>query len=133
MEYEKLDFTKAPKTGYLLAYFRTGVVFTKYEMGNNKIKAEEFEAKDSSELLELHLFDEEKEYRVIQKANGEYLDNVIESKEKENYILEEMYLEEVYEEVGTKLKVENHITFDGDGMIQVENYRLAGVVGKEGV
>ncbi|MCD8097691.1 MAG: hypothetical protein LUE31_06610 [Lachnospiraceae bacterium] len=46
-------------------------------------------------------------------------------------IAEEMYLEDEYRSLGSALRVVNYLSYGKNGMIQVVNYRLVGVIGKE--
>ena len=55
---------KAPHSGYMLLYTRQDVIFEKYDNIDN-IKNDilsKVDSKSNNELLEVHLFDNEKEY-----------------------------------------------------------------------
>jgi len=64
-KYHKFDLEKAPEKGFALCYYTTGVEFGIY----NKTEGFMWEDKHLEEnLLEMHIFDFEKEFRVI-KSN----------------------------------------------------------------
>ncbi len=117
---------EAPQAGQLLAYTRKNVIFQPYGA------LEEVEEWLSQEdLLEVHLFDEEKEYRSIATRSKRYKDGVIETvadfSEREE---ETLYKEQIRLENGQgMITVLNHIKYDdkGDGatgMASIDNYRL---------
>ncbi len=124
MKWEDLkEKEEAPEKGWMLAYLREGVQFQQYgslEEVREKIRA--------GELLELHLFDKEKEYRCIASQSRRY--------EEKGFIVErvvpdldeksrETYEEDIYlEDLGKKIHVLNYLKYDGNGMLEVDNYRL---------
>lgn len=116
----------APLKGYILAYSKKGVLFSEYDVSvtNNM----EFQQWKYGELLELHIFNEKKEYRaVFSEDRQKYIEAVIqeqEDKEEKNVKVEYMFLKNS----SKKLKVVNYIAYDGNDMIVINNYRLAGVI-----
>ncbi len=64
---------KAPHSGYMLLYTRQNVVFEKYDFENiDDIKNNILSKVDkmpNNELLEVHLFDNDKEYRAIKTTS----------------------------------------------------------------
>lgn len=117
---------KAPATGQLLAYTRENIVFESYSSPD---EADEF-LKDK-EILELHLFDQKKEYRAISSMKrGKQ--NVIEYMadfpyEKNSVYKEEVYLEKTcLEKAGgnTTVTILNHISYGSTGMAAIDDYRM---------
>lgn len=125
---DNLDFTKAPQKGILLAYFRTKVIFDTYEIVEKEIKSSKYGAVQGEKLLELHLFNSEKEYRAVLSGGNKYIQTEICRESDGDTIEEEMYLSEKFQKFGDKLKVVNLLSYDDSGMIRIENYRLAGVM-----
>ncbi len=113
---------QAPAQGQMLAYTRQKVIFRPYE-GREKVT----EVLGNSELLELHLFDEQKEYRCVASGSSRFPSGVIEtvadfSEEDERTLYrEDVLLEDSQEEI----TVLNHIAYNEEnGMAYVDNYRL---------
>lgn len=114
---------EAPHEGQVLAYTRSCVIFHSFS-GLEELKLE----LENSELLELHIFDQEKEYRSIasrsRRAQGGVFEAIADFTEKG----EDVYKEEVLLEApdnGKKLIVLNHLQFNKDsGMAYIDNYRL---------
>lgn len=128
MKYSDLNIEeKAPHSGQLLAYTRTQVLFEKYT-DLNKAK----ELLDGQELLEVHMFNKEKEYRAVatkgkRKFDG-CNDGVIEHEAKfENDDMkvykENVLLDNKYKNYGS-ITVLNHIDYDELGMAKFDDYRL---------
>jgi len=130
MGLEKLkNINDAPCAGHVLAYFRrAGILFEKYDTLEGvlaKIDATILEKDDT--LLELHLFDAEKEYRCIKTEAKSRLEDYIEylagfKEEAASVYAEEVELEK---HMPGQLVVLNHITYQEDnGMAVVDDYRL---------
>lgn len=112
----------APVQGQMLAYTRQKVLFQKYE-GQEEV----FRILGSGELLELHLFDEQREYRCVASRSSRFPSGVIETvvdfPEEDEWTVykEEVLLEDSQEEI----TVLNHIAYDQEnGMAYVDDYRL---------
>jgi len=119
-----INYDKMPCKGYVFACYRTEVIFQKYD-GIEELK--ELLIK-TSELLELHAFDEKREYRLIRKQTGAYMETIIEDtsdKDAATEKIEYVKIEKKYEDVLKVLKVINYIEYDENGMIGINNYRLA--------
>lgn len=121
-------FNSAPAQGYMLAYFRKKILFEKYvDIAKVKIFLEN-EEMTKEELLELHLFDSEKEYRCVSTRSKRFPKGIIEHvsdfefyEGTESVFAETVLLEN---ETGT-LTVLNHIDYnDENGMAIVDDYRL---------
>lgn len=128
MKYSDLNIEKkAPHSGQLLAYTRTQVLFEKYT-DLNKAK----ELLDGQELLEVHMFNKEKEYRAVATRGKRKFENcndgVIEYVADFAYNEKEVYKETVlldnkYKAYGS-ITVLNHIDYDELGMAKFDDYRL---------
>ncbi|MDO5423021.1 MAG: hypothetical protein Q4F41_04780 [Eubacteriales bacterium] len=115
---------KAPERGQILAYTRLErPIFHAYEsLGQIE---EEIAGK---ELIEIHLFDREREYRAV-AARRRIIETLADFPENDR---ERVYAETVLLEDGGTITVLNHIRYDveisGDedatGMAVIDNYRL---------
>lgn len=112
----------APAQGQMLAYTRQKVIFKKYE-GREEL----FETLAGKELLELHLFDEQKEYRSVASKSRRFPSGVIEvitdfpEEDEWTVFKERVLLEDSQEEI----TVLNHIAYNEEnGMAYVDDYRL---------
>ena len=116
----------APSTGYILAYCKKGVLFRIYDDTVNNFR--EPQDWEDGELLELHIFNEKKEYRaVFSEERQKYIEAIIQEQNDEGVEfvkVENMFLKNS----SKKLKVVNYITYDENDMIVINNYRLAGVI-----
>lgn len=125
MEWDKLTkVQEAPEQGWLLAYLRKEVLFEQYSS-----LEEVQEHIGQRELLELHLFNQEKEYRAIASQSRRYPSGVVETIadfgfDEETTYKEEVYLETKYQKLGEKIQICNHIKYDENGMLEIDNYRL---------
>lgn len=128
--------SKAPDEGYLLIYTRKQVYFEKYTSFNNV--EDRFKGVD---LLEIHLFDEKKEYRALTTESKRfeegfvdhftdfYSESVDEKKMNPYLYIEELELEKSKQKIDIipikeRLKVLNKISYDENGMIIVDDYRF---------
>lgn len=128
MKYESLKrLEEAPQSGYLLAYTREEVVFCKYDQDDNKPEKK----LDEKELLELHLFDNDKEYRCVSSESKRFPSGVIEAvidfpeNDEKTVYSETVLLDKYYKQTAEKITVLNHIAYNEEnGMAYVDNYRL---------
>ena len=105
---------EAPESGVMYALYVDRVVYKEY-LKDDLINDLALEDK----LLELHLFDENKEYRLI-KARNKDIECVIEDSVNHD----DKYEENIF--VGDKKKVTviNYIKYDEDDLLRFVNYRL---------
>lgn len=121
----------APAAGQLLAYTRKQVICRPYssiEEVKNDLEGEE--------LLELHMFDDNCEYRAIMTESSRYPEGIIEhvadfaytgscAPDSSNKIYGDVYREDCQLEQGQGiLTVLSHLHYDENGMILVDDYRL---------
>ena len=117
-----MDLNKAPEQGMLYALYTDEVKYKKYER-----KALFQEENLERNLLELHLFDDVKEYRYIKTRNGE-IEEVISDVHDAEYYCEKIVTlgnkKEKPDEDSTYVKVINYLKYDENDFIKIENYRL---------
>lgn len=123
---KKIDI--APAEGQMLAYTRKQVLFKPYSSIED-VKT----AIGDGGLLELHLFDDNAEYRAVVTESArfdtgiiEYIaDFELEEGSATHRITGDVYREDCVLENGMgELTVLNHISYDENGMIMVDDYRL---------
>lgn len=67
---------KPPISGIKYILYKSKVVFEKYSFSEKELNDFNIEQIDNNDLLELHMFDEQKEYRVVKsrrKGREEFL------------------------------------------------------------
>lgn len=114
----------APKSGWMLAYFRQMVVFHPY-----RTLDEAAEELGSKELLELHLFSAEKEYRAVVSSSKRFEKGFAEHtasfpENRESVYAESILTEHTLRSAAERIRVLNHFSFDENGMLQIDDYRL---------
>ena len=122
-DYELKRLAEAPTNGQMLVYTRKKVIFKPYD----SIATVEDEL-TGLEILEMHLFDKEKEYRYLTSDSPRFSkEGVIEhiadfpADDKESTYLETVQLEDE----NNKIKIINHISYsDENGMAVIDDYRL---------
>ena len=117
-ELKRID--SAPVPGQMLAYTRKKVLFQPYA-NTDEVRT----ILTDEELLELHLFNKEKEYRCIVSDSKVYPEGLIEYIAEFEESHENVYRDECLLENGGKITVLNHISFnDENGMAMIDDYRL---------
>ncbi len=120
-----MDLSKAPERGIVYALFRDRVIFEKYSIEN--LEKSRFEGNN---LLELHLFDEDTEYRMIRTRMNGCQEMVISDKK---IVAEDSYVEEILltgkdadsqENLVDTVKVVNYINYDENDLLRISGYRL---------
>ena len=125
-----MNLLKAPEHGTMYAIYIGKVVYEPYTR-------EQLLEKDDLEenLLELHLFDKEKEYRYIKKRKGyietEISDETVELDDKDDKYEETIFTlkknQEKPDENNGKVMVINYIKYDENDLLTIQDYRLAEV------
>ena len=119
MLFGSLNIEKAPDNGYLLAYTNKNVLFERYS-GKGSLK-EKF---SNVNLLEIHLFDENCEYRSLDSKSLRYK-GFVESYTDFEYVESECFKEDILlNDRKDKICVLNHISYDDNGMAVIDDYRL---------
>ena len=124
MKVTGINWEKVPENGYVLAYFRKEVLFQKLEPG---IKQQISEKQGT--LLELHIFNSEREYRLMRCESGDFIEAVVSDECASEKKVETVQVEGRYEDLMKYLKVVNYIDYDENGMLSINNYRFAPVEG----
>lgn len=111
-------FNEAPEKGIVYAlYSDRAVVFKKY----NSLSEKDYE---SDSLLELHLFDDKKEYRYV-KAKNKPIEVVIDdSIDHADTYEEKIDVDENMNSEIKKIKAVNYIDYTEDDLLTIKNYRL---------
>lgn len=112
---------KVPESGMVYAVYQDRVEYKAYRSLTEVLARENL----TEGLLELHLFDEHKEYRFIKKRKG-FISKLIcdDDPEEEKNIYEEQIYTEDNEGKEGQVCVVNYMTFDEDDLLQIEKYRL---------
>lgn len=117
-----LDQSKCPEKGYVLAYTRGQVIFKMYDSLNmiGELLGEQ-------DVLELHLFDRQREYRLLSTRSKRYqgcIEAVADFEDKEDEVYRQKIMLDVNDAALEKLYVLNHISYDDAGMATIDNYRM---------
>ena len=124
MRVTKINWEKAMKDGYVLAYFRQEVLFQKLEPTVMRQISEKQEM-----LLELHVFDNEREYRLMRCETGEFIEAVVSDENGLEKKVETVQVESRFEGLMQYLRIVNYIDYDENGMLSIRNYRFAPMEG----
>ena len=126
-----ITLDKAPAKGYLLAYFRNALVFEPYTVENGRLVFPGCESWQKTAPKECHLFDQNKEYRMIfREARQDRVETVLTRQEEETMDPDLLYEEEVLvkndEAAGIdSLRIVNRYMFTENDTLVLRNYRIA--------
>lgn len=122
-----MNLEKAPRKGIMYALYTDKVVYRKYSR-------EEFSGEDwKKNLLELHLFNDREEYRLIFSRRGE-IENVVSD---DKVLYDDIYTEKILtdgyapEDSDRWIKVINYLSYDENDLMVIGNYRLMEVTDYE--
>lgn len=116
----------APKKGTIYATFIDKMIYEEY---GELSEIEEYLS--DKNLLELHLFDKEREARLIKTAGKGFCEYEITAFDEGRY--DDCYCESLYlsgenidkhDNLNKKVEVVNYIKYDENDMIRIVNYRL---------
>lgn len=124
MSVTKVNWEQAPKDGYVLAYFRQKVLFQKLEPDVKQQISE-----NQKMLLELHVFDNDREYRLVRCETGKFIEAVVSDENGLEKKVETVQVESGFKEVMPRLQIVNYIDYDENGMLSIRNYRFAPMEG----
>ncbi len=133
------DYMEIPDQGTAFAVYRDRIVYGKYQ----KSDADSFVLSDgtlvslvmigqNTDLLELHLFDRNREYRCVRTRQRGMLESLIDDK-RISAEYEDSYMEEIYvlekgadqkEQFIQKVGVVNYIHYNADDLAVIDQYRL---------
>lgn len=118
-----MELLKAPERGMLYALYTDRMEYRPYEREDLLLKEKDLQ----KNLLELHLFDEKKEYRFIKKRKGEL--EVVVCEERKDY--DDLYIEKIFTQEDEKeknhascIEVVNYLVYDENDLLKIKNYRL---------
>ena len=118
-----MELLKAPERGMLYAHYTDRMEYRPYEREDLLLKEKDLQ----KNLLELHLFDEKKEYRFIKKRKGEL--EVVVCDERKDY--DDLYIEKIFTQEDEKeknhascIEVVNYLVYDENDLLKIKNYRL---------
>jgi len=118
-----MELLKAPEHGMLYALYTDRMEYRPYEREDLLLKEKDLQ----KNLLELHLFDEKKEYRFIKKRKGEL--EVVVCDERKDY--DDLYIEKIFTQEDEKeknhascIEVVNYLVYDENDLLKIKNYRL---------
>lgn len=118
-----MNINLAPEKGIMYALYIDRMVFQEYTKDQL--------SKDAyleDKLLEMHLFDENKEYRYIKSRLKEIECIIDDSIEHEDVYVESTYIQSNLDEEVTsstnRVNVVNYIQYDADDLLTITNYRL---------
>lgn len=123
----KPNTDKAPNSGVIYALYVSCVIFENYD--NKKDLNLKLNEKANDELLELHLFDDEKEYRFI-KTRTKVIECVVSDDDyKDNDKYEEtVCVQESFKKGPKMVDIINYIEYEDD-LLKFVNYRLKMIKG----
>lgn len=118
-----MELLKAPERGMLYALYTDRMEYRPYEREDLLLKEKDLQ----KNLLELHLFDEKKEYRFIKKRKGEL--EVVVCDERKDY--DDLYIEKIFTQEDEKeknhascIEVVNYLVYDENDLLKIKNYCL---------
>lgn len=118
-----MNINLAPEKGIMYALYIDRMVFQEYTK-DQLLKDAYLEDK----LLEMHLFDENKEYRYIKSRLKEIECVIDDSIEHKDVYVESTYIQSNLDEEVTsstnRVNVVNYIQYDADDLLTITNYRL---------
>lgn len=128
---------KAPVSGMMYALYKDRVVYCPYCMARIDLDGDKrriilTEQPELAEnLLELHLFNTQKEYRMVSRRGlkpvSRLIDDSCMEKEKGEFIYTEEQIQTLdIDHTGNKVPVNivNYVMYDEDDLLYIENYRL---------
>ena len=132
-----MELLKAPERGMLYALYTDRMEYGPYEREELFLRGKGL----TENLLELHLFDEKKEYRFIKKRKrkteieeeeteiGKGEIEVVVSDEGKDY--DDLYIERIFTQKDEKeknhascIEVVNYLVYDENDLLKIKNYRL---------
>ena len=129
-----ISIEKAPAKGFMLAYFRKQLVFTRYEKKGEEIVFDGQQALRDEAPWECHLFDEDTEYRsVARQSRGDRVESVLTAREEAEMDPDLLYAENVlirdeYRQGGAmpeRLTVVSRYRYSDSDTLLLKNYRLS--------
>ena len=129
-EIKDLIEKNAPDSGYVLAYTRKKLIFKIY---SDKNSLEGIFEGGCSDILEIHLFNSDSEYRILSSESSRYESGFVAHLAEFASDTDETYIQDVFLDLNKeesrelhkdKIKVLNHIAYTSEGMAFIDDYRL---------
>lgn len=129
-----INLETAPRKGFLLAYFKGAMVFEPYSIRDGILSFDGCEAFRDETPRECHLFDENTEYRMIQReARNDRIELVLTREEEEGMDPDLLFEEEVlvkkeYAREGThpeRLRIVSRYRYTENDSLALKNYRIS--------
>lgn len=119
-----INLEKAPESGTMYAVFTDKILYQKF--CRDEFLIEDWE---EGKLLELHLFDDRKEYRLIRTRRYGMLEcEITDACEHDDTYEEKVYVSgsnvDRQENLTKQAAVVNYITYDENDLLHINNYRL---------
>ena len=119
-----LNRERAPETGTMYAMFTDRIVYQKYKKSELASVG-----LDEKKLLELHLFDKEKEYRCVKtRRHGLQEYEITDACGHDDFYEERIYVcgsnVDRQDDLKEQVTVVNYITYDENDLLHIGNYRL---------
>lgn len=129
-----ITIDRVPRKGYLLAYFRDALVFEPYSVEDGRLVFPGWEAWQDAAPVECHLFDCDREYRMVSREQqGDRVEMLFTRQEEEAMEPDLLYEEEplIREEYAgragfpNRLKIVNRYSYSENDTLVLVNYRIA--------
>ena len=127
-----ISIEKLPPKGLMLLYFMTESVFARYEIKNGQIISTEELPKEPP--TECHFFDNDKEYRIIErKSDNSYIESTLSAEEEKRINPDLIYTEyqlikEKYAKkdgIPERLLVVSRYRYTDDDILELADYRIS--------
>ena len=122
--FEKIH--EAPKTGVIYALLKGKIIYEAY----SDVTLDEIKSK-LDELIELHIFDDNREYRIVNSNRGSIEVIIDDSYECDDTYIEKVYISENDPDKSEGFKsddmvsVINYLKYDDMGMLKIVNFRFS--------
>jgi len=129
----KVPIDRIPQKGYVLAYFRSELLFEPYEVCSGELSFERSELLEKEEARQLHFFDEKEEYRMVRRTSRNEVIELHFSGEEEAAMdpdlifAEDVLLEDEYAndpKYPEKIRIINRYYYSENDTIVLKNYRI---------
>ena len=130
----KINLEKIPHKGFILAIFESGVIFEPYEVKGDEIIFRSMKTLQEVIPTELHLFDQETEFRIVQReSRGDQIELLMTKEQELEMDSDLIYVEETFikpeysnaENMPKKLSIVNRYCYSENDTLELQNYRIA--------
>lgn len=137
----EIRIDKIPPKGLVMAYFKDKLVFSSYEVTKDGLNLTDQALFDSETPYECHFFDEDTEYRMVQReSRGDFIHRVLIGEEEDAMVPDLIFTEDVLvkEEYASlpgmprKLRIINRYRYSENDTLTLQDYRIA-LIPEEGI